>query len=687
MFSEKEEGGGKKIMRARFKGKGAKEIVKALRESRRIYLTSTGPRDTGQSDYKNRITLYDLKKLAPIYNRTGYFSVELHGGARFHQDLMNNMVSPFDEVREWMRLMPDVLTQTLIRATNVWGYRMYPRNVIELAVRSFIPYIDVWRCFDFLNYVPNMAPIAEIVISEDRVFEPAISFTESPECSNEYYLKVVDEIVSICGGTDSIILCIKDMAGVGSPARIYSLVSAILDKYPDMVIQYHRHSTDGLAIPAIAEAARAGAKLFDCTDDAFSRFYGHPPVRPLVAFLEELGFEVEFDFEASDEASDVIRAFMRNYDAFESPYKGFSYDVRRHRMPGGAFPSSFEQAEKGGFLELMPAILKGMSYGNRIIKYFDVTPGSQITWTTWAGLIQRFYKEEGEHGIERLFETLERYFEMGEEFDALPEEDRERLLRVYSHATDDLRNLLLGKYGPLPFGWPRDWVYRSVFGEDYREIVERERIEASPLDSLPDEDLEAARRSLEQQIERTPTDEEFVLYLMHPKATVDYIKFREKYGKTEVLPTGVWFFGLREPGDTVRFYMDGKPHAIELMSIGEGVRGVKNVVLSVDNVMHVFEVEMPDAVPRKVVRRAAPGVPGEVGSPVKGTVWRIGSKDRQLHVGDYVKAGEEIMNIEVMKTENAVKSPLSGKVKEICVSLNENVEEGQLLMVIEEGND
>ena len=41
------------------------------------------------------------------------------------------------------------------------------------------------------------------------------------------------------------------------------------------------------------------------------------------------------------------------------------------------------------------------------------------------------------------------------------------------------------------------------------------------------------------------------------------------------------------------------------------------------------------------------------------------------------------MNIEVMKTENAVKSPVSGVLQEICVKGNERVEEGQLLSVVE----
>ena len=671
-------------MLASLKKKGSRKVLKTIRESRTIWLTQTGPRDTGQSDFKNRFTLHDLSRLMPIYNASGYFSVEVHGGARLHQNLMNNMIHPFEEARLFSSLLPNVLTQTLIRATNVWGYRMYPRNIVRLAVESFLPTIDVWRCFDFLNYVPNMAPVAEEVLRGGKIFSPAISFTESPECSDAYYLRVLREIVSLCGGTRDIILCVKDMAGVGSPARIRRLIDAFLQKHPGLVIQYHRHSTDGLVIPAMAAAAGAGAKLFDVTDDAFSRFYGHPPVRPLVRYLRELGYDVRLEMKHADEASDVIRGFVRKYERFESQFKGFSSDVTVHRMPGGAFPSSFEQAQKGGFLELMPHILKGMSYGNRLVKYFDVTPGSQITWTTWAGIIQRFHKEGGEHAIRRLFGVLERFFESGERLEALSQADENLLLRLYAGATDDLKNLLLGKYGPLPFGWPKEWVYRSVFGEGWAEKVREERVNSSPLSQLPDEDLERARAALEAELGRPATPEEFLLYLMHPKAAVDFLRFRQRYGDTTVLPTSVWLNGLRRPGDQVTITITGKPHEIRLVSIGEGVGGVKHVVLSVDNIMHVFPVELPEAAAaRKAVRKANPASKGEVGATVTGTVWRIGTKDRVLKEGDRVRRGEEVMNIEVMKTENAVKAHVAGVIRELGVKVNDRVEEGQLLAVID----
>jgi pyruvate carboxylase len=670
------------------KKKGYRKVLKTLRDGKAIWLTNTGPRDTGQSDFKNRFTLHDLSRLMPVYDASGYFSIEVHGGARLHQNLMNNMIHPFEEARLFSERMPNVLIQTLIRSTNVWGYRMYPRNIVRLAVESFLPAIDVWRCFDFLNYVPNMAPVAEEVLRGGKIFSPAISFTESPECSDAYYLRVLKEIVSLCGGTRDIILCVKDMAGVGSPARIRRLIDAFLQKYPGLVVQYHRHSTDGLVIPAIAAAAEAGAKLFDVTDDAFSRFYGHPPVRPLVRYLRELGYDVHLDVKRADEASDAIRGFIRSYGRFESQFKGFSSDVTVHRMPGGAFPSSFEQAEKGGFLDLMPHILKGMSYGNRIIKYFDVTPGSQITWTTWAGILQRVHKEGGEHGIRRLFSVLERFFESGERLDALSQADENLLLRLYAGATDDLKNLLLGRYGPLPFGWPKEWVYRSVFGEEGAAKAKDERVESSPLSHLPDEDLEKARSAMEAELGRPATPEEFVLYLMHPKAAVDFLKYRQRFGDTTVLPTTVWFHGLRKPGDQVTITIGSKPHEIRLVSIGEGVGGVKHVVLSVDNIMHVFPVELPEAAAaRKAVRKASPANRGEIGATVTGTVWRIGTKDRVLKEGDRLRKGEEVMNIEVMKTENAVKSPVAGVIRELCVKVNDRIEEGQLLAVIDPGGE
>ncbi|MBM4128897.1 MAG: biotin attachment protein, partial [Nitrospira sp.] len=70
-------------------GMPPKEIVRSVGSLKGVCFTSTGMRDAGQSDYKNRHRIYDLKTLAPHYNVMGLFSAECHGGARWHVGVMN----------------------------------------------------------------------------------------------------------------------------------------------------------------------------------------------------------------------------------------------------------------------------------------------------------------------------------------------------------------------------------------------------------------------------------------------------------------------------------------------------------------------------------------------------------------------------------------------------------------------
>jgi pyruvate carboxylase len=661
-------------------GMSPRQIVKKVRSLKGVCLTSVGMRDAGQSDFKNRHRIHDLSTLAPFYDKMGLFSAECHGGARWHVGVMNRRESPFEEIEILRDLMPNVLLQTLIRETNLWGYRPYPKNVIEYVVSEVD--IDVWRCFSFLNDVRNMRAVAEVVLKRGRLFEPAISFTTAPWTTNKYYLSVVQDVVDLCGGTDEIILCIKDMAGVGSITRIADVIDVIKQKFPELVIQYHRHITDGLAMPALLAAAQSGAKIFDVQEDSLVRFYAHSPILGLQAYFEEMGIPVNLDRHEAETAVQKVREWIGFYDWAESPFKGFDHTVTYHKMPGGAFPSSFEQADKGGFLNLMPAILKMMSLYNRIIHYFDVTPGSQITWVTCSGIVNKYAKAKGMAGVRHLIDLLTRFIDKKSlRFNQMEKDEQEELLGLFNNAPGDFKNLLLGHYGKLPMGWPPEWVYKSAFGDEWKAKI-KARSELSPLDSLKDDDMKKIKGTLAESLGREPTEEEFILYLMHPKDALEMIHFREKYGDTPlVLPTPVWREGLRKPGDKVDFELWGKPYSIELSSVSAEHGGIIHVVMRVNNKTRVYTVETPRA--KKTEIRMAKK-PNEIGAPINGNIWRIGNPDRgTLKVGDIVHKGEEIANLEAMKMENAILSPFDGHIVEICVKLNDFVVEKQLLFTMD----
>ena len=658
-----------------------KEMVKTLRDNPKVFLTSTGMRDAGQSDYKNRHRIHDLLTLAPYYNDMGLFSSECHGGARWHVGVMNRREDPFEEIALLREAMPNVLTQTLIRETNLWGYRPYPKNVIEYVVSRID--IDVWRCFSFLNDVRNMRAVVEVVMKRGRLFQPAISFTDASWATDKYYLGVVKDIVDLCGGTDEIVVCVKDMAGVGSIRRIGSLIDNIKQKYPEIVLQYHRHITDGLAMPALLEAAKAGVKIFDVEEDSLVRFYGEAPILGVQAYFEESGIPVHLNRKSAEASVQKVREWISHYEWAESPFKGYDHTVTLHKMPGGAFPSSFEQAEKGEFLHFMPAILKVMSLYNRVIHYFDVTPGSQITWVTCSGIVNGYAKEKGEAGVTHLIELLTKFIdEKNLKLSAMTKKEQDEILVLFRNAPGDFKNLIVGNYGKLPMGWPPEWTYKSAFGKEWKAKI-KERSELSPLDKLDDDDLLKLRKDLAEALGRTPTEEEFILYLMHPKDTIQFVEFREKYGEAPlVLPTDVWREGLKSPGDKVEFELWGKPYCIELVSIGAETEGVIHVVMKVNSSTRVYTVETPRA--KKVEIRMAQAA-GDIGSSIPGNIWRIGNPDRgAIKVGDIVHKGEEIANIEAMKMENVIEAPFDGQVKEVSVKLNDAVVEGQLIFVLEE---
>ncbi len=660
-------------------GLSPKVLVDQLRKLDGVCLTSTSMRDAGQSDFKNRLRIYDLKSLASHYNKMGLFSAECHGGARWHVGIMNRKENPFEEITLLRKLMPNVMLQTLIRETNLWGYRPYAPNVIKHVVANVD--IDVWRCFSFLNDIRNMKAVAEIVMARGRLFEPAICFTQADWATNEYYLGVTRDIVDLCSGTDETILCIKDMAGVGSPARISSLVDAIKQKYPDLVIHYHRHTTDGMALPALMAAAKAGVKILDVQEDSLTRFYGQAPILSLQAGLEENGIAVHLNRAEAEAAVEKVRGWIRQYDWAESPFRGFDHCVTKHRMPGGAFPSSFEQAEQGNFLHLMPEILTLMSYYNKIIKYFDVTPGSQITWTTCSGIVNRYLKKKGESGVTDLLTLIRKFVEEKNQlFEDMEIKEQEELLDLFSGVSSDFNNLLLGKYGKLPVGWPDEWVYKSTFGDNWDSSI-KNRSELSPLELISDEKMETQRKDLYAAIGREPDEEEFILYLMHPKDAIEYIRFRESYSEAPlVLPTDIWCKGLSGPGSKIEFDFWGKPCCIELVSVGGECDGYIHVLMKVNNKTQVYTIETGKT--KKNPLRIA-DKQGDIGSPINGNLWRIGNPERgALKVGDLVRKGEEIANIEAMKMENAVLSPFDGQIKEICAKLNDIVQERQLLLVI-----
>jgi len=619
-------------------------VLDILRNADGYYITNTA-RDMSQSDYKNRILLHTDLLAAEPREEAGYFSLEITGGASIHVDILRKQVDPFLKLELLRQRMPNTMFQTLCRGVNLFGYRPYPQNVIRLTVREFAKYVDVWRTFDFMNHVPNMQAVFEEVAKAGKINEPCICFSTGPEHTNEFYLGKVQEILDVTG--EDIILCIKNHGGLGTPRRIGELVDAIKQRYPDLIIHYHGHNTDGNDIGRITAAVLNGATIVDASDHAFTGFYGPPPILTVIQTLKDHDkTAIGVDEEAVIRTSDVIRDERPHYAQFEAQIKGFMPTVQIHKLPGGAMGSSLEQASKGGFLDKMPDILhKELPRVQKELgNFWSVTPGSQILWTT---------------AVTNVLEG-----------------DR------YGNCSGDLKNLLLGKYGPFPFYRPDDWIYEKAFGPDWEKILE----EQGGVEEIEDMDIEKERATLAERLGHEPTDKQLVTYLQHPNDAVEFFKFEEKFGRAYVLPPSIFLRqGGFHLGESLIFTdHDGKEHRIEIGPSQEDDEGRANVYLNVDHHERTYIIE-PEA--QSGGDSGAPALSkAEIESLAKNGDIRAGFSanvyEISVEVGQEVEIGDQVAVLEAMKMQTPILAEISGTVSTIAAKVGQAVKPGDRLLEI-----
>ena len=626
-------------------GMSPADVVKQLQNSEGYHITNTA-RDLSQSDFKNRILLHTELMAAEARERAGYFSLEITGGASVHVDILRKQVDPFLKLEILREKMPNTMFQTLCRGVNLFGYRPYPQNVIRFTVKEFAKYVDVWRTFDFMNYIPNMQAVFEEVGKAGKINEPCICFSTGPEHTDAYYLTKVKEILDVTG-TD-IVLCIKNHGGLGTPRRIGELVNSIRQKHPDLPIHYHGHNTDGNDVGRIVAAVRNGANIVDAADASFTGFYGPPPILTVIQTLKDLGHTAAtIDEDAVVESSEVIQDERQHYAQFESQIKGFQPTVQVHKLPGGAMGSSLEQAVKGGFLDKMPDILNKElpRVQKELGNYWSVTPGSQILWTTAVANVQ---------GGER-----------------------------YGNASGDLRNLLLGKYGPFPFYEPEDWIFEKVLGADWKKVLEEE----GGVEDIADMDIDKEKEILTDRLGEEPTDKQLVLYLQHPNDAVDFFKFEAKFGKVYVLPPSIFLHeGSFEPGETLSFLdHTGKEHVVEVGPSNVNEDGETSVYLNVDHHQRIYnfapELAEGAVAPAAVMSKEEIldlAKAGDIRASFAGNICEV-----CVEAGQEVAAGDKVAVMEAMKMQTPITSEIDGIVTTVSANVGDSLQPGDKILKVD----
>ncbi len=348
---------------------------------KKVQFTETVLRDASQSLIATRLPYEKMEPILETMDKAGYYSAECWGGATFDVCLRFLNEDPWERLRKIRAKMPNTKLQMLLRGQNILGYKHYPDDIVRRFVRASVKNgIDIIRIFDALNDVNNLKVAIEETVKSGAIASGTISYTTSPVHTREKYVEMVRELARMGVGS----ICIKDMAGILTPAAAYDLVAAIKDAV-DLPVVMHTHCTTGLAYMTYLKGIEAGADVIDTAISPFSGGTSQPATETLAYTLRELGYEVDLDQPTLYKIADYFKPIRNEYikDGTLNPISmGTDTQCLNYQIPGGMLSNLLSQLKSLNALDKFdealretPAVRKDMGYPPL------VTPTSQLVGT------------------------------------------------------------------------------------------------------------------------------------------------------------------------------------------------------------------------------------------------------------------------------------------------------------------
>jgi pyruvate carboxylase len=322
------------------------------------------------------------------------------------------------------------------------------------------------------------------------------------------------------------------------------------------------------------------------------------------------------------------------YRPFESGLPGPTGRVYRHEIPGGQLSNLRQQAIALGLGDQFEKVEDWYAAANRILgRPPKVTPSSKVVGDLALMLAAA---------------------------DADPD-DFEKNPDKYD-IPDSVIGFMAGELGDLPGGWPEPFRTKVLAGRNVKIGVEE--VSADDRAAL-DGSSEDRRAALNR--------------LLFPAPTRQFEQVRELFGDLSPVDTIGYLYGLQPGVEHAVEISKGVDLLLTLEAIGQpDDKGMRTVMTTINGQLRPVAVrDRSIAVDSKAAEKADPNKAGQVAAPFSGVV------TLKISEGDVVVAGQPVASIEAMKMEAAITTPVAGTVVRLAIPVTQQVDAGDLLVVVE----
>lgn len=371
-------------------------------------------RDGQQSLFATRMNQATIDTFLPYYEDANFHIMEVWGGAVPDSVMRYLDESPWERLRIFSKAMdsksehPKSLLSALSRGRNLFGYVPYPDSVLEGFYREAIANgLNVMRIFDALNDIDNVKQSIRLINQLGGIADGAVCYTvdpkpeepqhegglfgklksvfsgkshQNPIFTDEYFVDKARQMEAL----GAKIITLKDMAGLVTPSRAASIISA-LKREVKVPVDFHTHCTPGYGLASSLMAIINGVDILDTNIWWFGGGSAAPAIELIWMFCQRMGVEVEVNMEAVGrirekllDARKSLAQFDLNRDHMPRPY-----DPLKDKLPAeilALFDSAIEFAKAGDEASLLDACHKiedyfGFPKPNELVKTAEVPGG------------------------------------------------------------------------------------------------------------------------------------------------------------------------------------------------------------------------------------------------------------------------------------------------------------------------
>ncbi|MDP3587850.1 MAG: biotin/lipoyl-containing protein [Sulfuricurvum sp.] len=605
-----------------------------------IDIMDTTFRDGFQSVFGGRVLMNDFFPAVEAAAHAGITHFEFGGGARFQSLFFYLNENAFDMMDQFRAIVgPDANLQTLARGVNTVMLDTGSREMVDLHAKMFKKHgTTTIRNFDALNDVENLKYSGERIVHHGLKHEVVVTMMDLPPgCEGAhdvaFYEKTLRDILD--SGIPYSSICFKDASGTSSPQKVYETIQMARKLVPEGThLRLHTHETAGVSVACYMAALDAGIDGIDMAASPVSGGTSQPDILTMLHAVKGKNFdlgglELEKILQYEDVLGDCLKDYFIPPEATQvSPLIPFS------PMPGGALTANTQMMRDNNMLDRYPEVIRAMrevvekgGYGT------SVTPVSQ------------FYFQQALNNA---------------------------LMGPWKKIAPGYGKMVLGYFGKTPTA-PDAEIIRIAAEQLKLEPTTDNAIDIADRDEkksiaywttqLTNEGLEASDENI---FIAASCDVKGIAFLKG-EATVNVRKNSLKTADvTQSIQSTLKQENFTMANGTYTVIVDGQQYNVQIV---DGNANVQSVAV---------------AAPVAVAAVAAPVVAAPVAnenairSELPGSVFKL-----LAQVGAPINAGDKIMILEAMKMEIDVLAPRSGVLSAVMVQVNDKVEAGQVLAIVD----